>query len=148
MDELFLQLSGGQPLVPLTMPQGELVDQTGRPFRMADDARGHITLLFFGYTYCPDVCPLETARLADVQKAFSDTRRIDRAKFQDDSVGRSKAVGTISAPEAKSSLGNQLAGSPTKYPRILIRAPNCAVSAGTRNKSPSKIRKPNGSRRK
>lgn len=33
-----------------------LVDQTGKPFTQAD-LLGHPTLLFFGYTFCPDVCP-------------------------------------------------------------------------------------------
>jgi protein SCO1/2 len=34
----------------------DLVDQKGRPFTQAD-LLGHPTLLFFGYTFCPDVCP-------------------------------------------------------------------------------------------
>ena len=35
-----------------------LTDQTGR--KVTDkDFRGHYTLVFFGYTYCPDVCPTE-----------------------------------------------------------------------------------------
>lgn len=33
-----------------------LVDQTGEPFTQAD-LLGHPSLLFFGYTFCPDVCP-------------------------------------------------------------------------------------------
>lgn len=34
----------------------DLVDQTGKPFTQADLV-GHPNLVFFGYTYCPDVCP-------------------------------------------------------------------------------------------
>jgi protein SCO1/2 len=33
-----------------------LVDDHGQPFSM-DNIRGHWTLLFFGFTNCPDVCP-------------------------------------------------------------------------------------------
>lgn len=33
-----------------------LVDQKGHPFTQAD-LLGHPNLLFFGYTFCPDVCP-------------------------------------------------------------------------------------------
>lgn len=33
-----------------------LVDQTGKPFTQTD-LKGHPTLIFFGYTFCPDVCP-------------------------------------------------------------------------------------------
>jgi cytochrome oxidase Cu insertion factor (SCO1/SenC/PrrC family) len=36
----------------------ELTDQTGRRRRDAD-FRGKLVLLYFGYTYCPDVCPTE-----------------------------------------------------------------------------------------
>ena len=34
----------------------DLVDQTGKPFTQADLV-GHPNLVFFGYTFCPDVCP-------------------------------------------------------------------------------------------
>jgi len=40
-----------------------LADHRGQPF---DHARlaGHWSVLFFGYTHCPDVCPLGLSRLA------------------------------------------------------------------------------------
>ncbi|MCB1856730.1 MAG: SCO family protein [Gammaproteobacteria bacterium] len=43
----------------------ELVDQSGRPF---DSGRlaGHWSLVFFGYTYCPDICPTTLATLTTV----------------------------------------------------------------------------------
>ena len=34
----------------------ELVDQNGEPFT-DQDLEGHYSLVFFGYTYCPDFCP-------------------------------------------------------------------------------------------
>ena len=33
-----------------------LVDDEGEPFSL-DNLRGHWSLIFFGYTHCPDVCP-------------------------------------------------------------------------------------------
>ncbi len=36
----------------------ELVDQNGRPFT-EKDLKGKYSLIYFGYTYCPDVCPTE-----------------------------------------------------------------------------------------
>jgi len=40
-----------------------LVDHTGRTVTEAEAITGP-TLLYFGYTYCPDVCPADTARNA------------------------------------------------------------------------------------
>jgi len=37
-----------------------LVDQTGAP-RTAEDYRGQYLLVYFGFTYCPDVCPTTLA---------------------------------------------------------------------------------------
>jgi cytochrome oxidase Cu insertion factor (SCO1/SenC/PrrC family) len=36
----------------------ELVDHTGR-IRTERDFRGHLMLVYFGFTYCPDVCPTD-----------------------------------------------------------------------------------------
>ena len=43
-------------------PAFALVDHDGRPATL-DTFRGHPVLLFFGYTRCPDICPLTLARL-------------------------------------------------------------------------------------
>jgi cytochrome oxidase Cu insertion factor (SCO1/SenC/PrrC family) len=42
-----------------------LTDQAGQPFRLAQ-LRGKVVLLFFGYTFCPDICPTELANLSAV----------------------------------------------------------------------------------
>ena len=44
-----------------------LVDTHGATFT-ANELRGHPTLVFFGFTHCPDVCPTTLALLAMVQK--------------------------------------------------------------------------------
>lgn len=41
-----------------------LVDQNGRTVT-AGDFRGRFMLLYFGYTYCPDVCPTTLTTMAD-----------------------------------------------------------------------------------
>lgn len=46
-----------------------LTDEQGRAVRAAD-YRGRIALLFFGYTYCPDVCPATMARLSTAVAAL------------------------------------------------------------------------------
>lgn len=41
----------------------ELVDHTGKT-RRAEDYRGRYMLIYFGYTYCPDVCPTGLATMS------------------------------------------------------------------------------------
>ena len=48
-------------------PSFTLTDTSGKPFSFATTTHGHPTLLYFGYTECPDVCP-ET--MADVGLAL------------------------------------------------------------------------------
>ncbi len=38
----------------------------GTPFNFRDATRGTLTFLFFGYTNCPDVCPMHMANIASV----------------------------------------------------------------------------------
>jgi cytochrome oxidase Cu insertion factor (SCO1/SenC/PrrC family) len=42
----------------------DLVDQDGKP-RTDADFRGKLMLVYFGYTYCPDVCPTELSTISD-----------------------------------------------------------------------------------
>ena len=44
-----------------------LPDVSGRP-RGNEDFKGKVTVVFFGYTQCPDVCPTTMAELAQVKK--------------------------------------------------------------------------------
>ena len=39
-----------------------LTNQDGQPFKLAD-VRGKPVLLFFGYTSCPDMCPMTMSRI-------------------------------------------------------------------------------------
>jgi len=51
---------------PWARPDFTLSDTEGRPFAFRSATEGRLTLLFFGYTSCPDICPLHLANLADV----------------------------------------------------------------------------------
>ncbi|HZW26473.1 MAG TPA: SCO family protein [Gallionella sp.] len=44
-----------------------LTDHNGKPRTLAD-FRGKVTVLFFGYTHCPDVCPTTLADLAQTMR--------------------------------------------------------------------------------
>ncbi len=41
----------------------ELTDHNGELFKLQDE-RGKLVLMFFGYTSCPDVCPMELSSLS------------------------------------------------------------------------------------
>jgi len=62
------QLESGTALpVPDPLAPFDVLDTAGAPVSPAQ-LRGHPTLVFFGFTYCPDVCPTTLALLASVQK--------------------------------------------------------------------------------
>jgi protein SCO1/2 len=57
----------GEPVAEaVRLPDVSLPTMTGEQFELARDTRGRVTLLFIGYTYCPDVCPVHLANLAAV----------------------------------------------------------------------------------
>ena len=54
-----------------------LTDQAGHVFGR-DSLRGHWTLMFFGFTNCPDVCPTTLATLAEVRRQLTDLPAAER----------------------------------------------------------------------
>ena len=50
----------------------ELVDQTGAVRRDAD-FRGQFMLVYFGYTYCPDVCPVSLTNMSTAVDMLGET---------------------------------------------------------------------------
>ena len=50
----------------------------GQPFRFREQTAGRVTFLFFGYTHCPDVCPVQMAGLASALRELDpeDQRRV------------------------------------------------------------------------
>src|SRR5215472_18561176 len=59
---------GGLVTPPLPKPRFILTDASGRQFDFAEATKGYVTLLFFGYTYCPDSCPMHMANLSAALK--------------------------------------------------------------------------------
>lgn len=53
---------------PLPAPEIELTQDNGSSFRLSE-MRGQIVLLYFGYTFCPDVCP---TTLSDLRRVMDD----------------------------------------------------------------------------
>jgi protein SCO1/2 len=52
---------------PKEIGEFHLIDNLGRPFARGD-LQGKPTLVFFGFTHCPDVCPTTLAKLAQIKK--------------------------------------------------------------------------------
>lgn len=53
---------------PLAKPAFVLSRSDGSAYDFARETSGKVALLFFGYTHCPDVCPLHMANIAAVLK--------------------------------------------------------------------------------
>jgi protein SCO1 len=69
LDSSAPQLASGTWLArPRALPDFQLTDHLGRPFT-ARDLQGKPSLVFFGFTHCPDVCPTTLVKLAQVKKA-------------------------------------------------------------------------------
>jgi len=47
-----------------TMPEGTFTTTDGRTVELSEAFLGTPTLLFFGYTHCPDICPVHLAAIA------------------------------------------------------------------------------------
>ncbi len=58
------QWTGAVLVHPLTKPSFVLTDQQGQPFDFRAGTAGKVTLLYFGYTHCPDICPENMAAIA------------------------------------------------------------------------------------
>jgi protein SCO1/2 len=62
---------GGLVTPPLTKPQFTLTNTSGAPFDFRAETQGYVTLLFFGYTHCPDECPLHMTAIATSLKRLA-----------------------------------------------------------------------------
>ena len=62
------------------LPDFELMDHNGEPLQRAD-LNGKWSLIFFGYTHCPDICPTSLQTMADMVKAIDDPDVIDALRI-------------------------------------------------------------------
>jgi len=58
---------------PYQVPATPLVDTDGSPYSLTKDTTKPLTLVFFGYTHCPDICPMVMSSLASAMT------RLDKA---------------------------------------------------------------------
>jgi protein SCO1/2 len=64
---------------PYRVPHERLVDTSDRPFDLAAEASRPLTLVFFGYSNCPDVCQVVMATIAAALVRLDDQ---EKAKVQ------------------------------------------------------------------
>ena len=64
-----IDISGNSPALEFAMTRAS----DGRRVTQAD-YRGRIVMLYFGYTFCPDVCPTTLANVADDSQAAGSGR--------------------------------------------------------------------------
>jgi protein SCO1/2 len=60
---------------PYDVPDLALTDTEGEPYSLAADTDRPLTLVFFGYTHCPDICQVVMASLASALTRLDDADR-------------------------------------------------------------------------
>lgn len=62
---------------PYAVAPVTLTDTSGTPYTLATDTKKPLTLVFFGYTHCPDFCPLVMNSLAAAMQRLDGADRSD-----------------------------------------------------------------------
>ena len=69
------EFTGARLDQPYAPPTVELTDTDGAPYSLATDTDKPMTLVFFGYTHCPDLCPLVMNNIAAGLNRLDDDER-------------------------------------------------------------------------
>lgn len=69
----------GQTHQPYDVPSTPLRDTAGTPYSLTKDTDKPLTLVFFGYTHCPDVCQVVMSNIASAMTRLdeADRERVD-----------------------------------------------------------------------
>ena len=59
-----------------------LINETGK-LTTQDDFKGRFLLLYFGYTFCPDICPSELKKMADALNLLGKRKNRNEDDIQD-----------------------------------------------------------------
>jgi protein SCO1/2 len=68
-------LHGTRLTTPFREPDLTLTGTSGRPVNLIKATEGKLTLVYFGYTHCPDVCPTTMADLAGALRLLTPAQR-------------------------------------------------------------------------
>ncbi|MDZ7729707.1 MAG: SCO family protein [Dehalococcoidia bacterium] len=56
-------------------PDMTLTDTSGDDYNIQEETEGYLTLLYFGYTNCPDICPTHMQDISSVMADMSEEQR-------------------------------------------------------------------------
>ncbi|EAT09466.1 SCO family protein [Sphingobium sp. 10 DY56-G10] len=83
---------GWSPMAPRPAPTGALEGAAvGGPFRLidqdgrvvtSDSFRGRYRLMYFGFTYCPDICPTDVQKMSQALRLFEQRDPARAARIQ------------------------------------------------------------------
>jgi protein SCO1/2 len=74
-DKTATELHGQVVDPPFTVNGLELEDTGGAPYSLTDSTERRLTMVFFGYTHCPDICGLVLGNLASAMAQLDDDDR-------------------------------------------------------------------------
>jgi protein SCO1/2 len=69
----------GNIISAVVKPTGTLTADDGKPYNIKAMTKGVVTLLYFGYTHCPDLCPLTMSNTA---VAIRELPQADQSKIR------------------------------------------------------------------
>ncbi|PKH41352.1 protein SCO1/2 [Nocardioides alpinus] len=72
-----MELAGTVLDPPFDVSSTPLVDTAGEPYSLTEDTDKDLTLVFFGYTHCPDICGQVMATLAGTLSRLDDGQKDD-----------------------------------------------------------------------
>ncbi|MFM9369019.1 SCO family protein [Streptomyces sp. Da 82-17] len=77
---------------PFEKPDLVLKDTKGKEFDLRERTKGKPVLMYFGYTHCPDVCPLTMSNIADAKRRLAQ-------KLPKDELAKLQVVFVTTDPE-------------------------------------------------
>jgi protein SCO1/2 len=70
-----------EPLpVYMALPEARLIDENGQAFDL-NQTRGKVVVLSLIYTHCPDICPLTTAKMKEIQEGVRNAGLSDQVQL-------------------------------------------------------------------
>lgn len=69
------EFTGSRLKNPYAAPETALTDTAGQPYSLASSTDKPLTLVFFGYTHCPDFCPMVLNNIAAALNRLDDADR-------------------------------------------------------------------------